>query len=234
MTFKKIIKISIGVVIFFTLPSLLFFGFVYFKYNEDLPSGMQGDQADSLAYKMLNALDHQAFKNTDYIEWTFKRRRHYKWNKTDYNCDVLWKDYKVNINLTDPSLNKAYVHGFVVEGEVGAGLIKKAVKYFENDSFWLVAPYNVFDEGVERRLVNGNDLLVTYNESNSSKQNSYLWKLDKEGKPNAVKMWTSLLPIDGLEASSTDWIVTETGAQLPTNHKFIFGNLGIDNIKTKL
>ena len=234
MTFKKIIKISIGVIIFFTLPSLILYGFVYFKYNEELPTGLQGDEADALAYKMLNALDYEAFENTDYIEWTFKKRRHYKWYKNENNCDVLWKDYKVNINLKDPSLNKAYVHGFIIEGEVGEELIEKAVKYFKNDSFWLVAPYNVFDESAERRLVKNDGLLVTYKDENTTTQNSYLWLLDKEGKPNAVKMWTSLLPINGLEASWNDWTITESGAQLPTTHRFIFGNLGIQNLKTRL
>jgi len=38
---KKILKIVAGVIIFFTLPSILFFGFLYFKYNEDLPTGIK-------------------------------------------------------------------------------------------------------------------------------------------------------------------------------------------------
>ena len=71
---KKIFKIITGIIIFLTLPSLLFFGFLYFKYNEDLPTGIQGEEADALAYKMLNALDYEAYKNTNYIELSFKSR----------------------------------------------------------------------------------------------------------------------------------------------------------------
>ena len=63
MKLKKILKISGGVIIFFTLPSLLFFTFIYFKYNEDLPIGVKGEQAKVMATKMLNALDYAAFKN---------------------------------------------------------------------------------------------------------------------------------------------------------------------------
>ena len=83
MKFKKPLKIIIGLVVFFTLPSLLFFGFVFFKYNQDLPIGIEGEQADAIAYKMLDALDYEAYKNTNYIEWTFKKRHHFKWQKNE-------------------------------------------------------------------------------------------------------------------------------------------------------
>jgi len=85
---KKIFKIVTGVIIFLTLPSILFFGFVFFKYNEELPIGIQGEKADALAYKMLEALDYEAYKNTNYIEWTFKKRHHLngKKMKTSAKC----------------------------------------------------------------------------------------------------------------------------------------------------
>ncbi len=50
---KKIFKIILGVIIFFTLPSLLFFGFVYFKYAEDLQQINPTEKADVLSNKML-------------------------------------------------------------------------------------------------------------------------------------------------------------------------------------
>ncbi|WP_445732727.1 hypothetical protein [Mariniflexile sp.] len=234
MKSKKILKIITGVIIFLTLPSVLFFGFVYFKYNEDLPHGIQGKEADALAYKMLEALDYDAYKSTNTIEWTFKRRHHYKWEKAENTCDVYWKEYKVSLNLNDASQHKAYVHSFKVDGGLANKLIEKAVKYFNNDSFWLVAPYKVFDKGTERRLVNYNNkksLLVTYTSGGSTPGDSYLWLLDDTGKPTAFKMWVSILPIDGLEASWNDWTTTESGAQLPTFHKLFVLGLEINHIK---
>jgi uncharacterized membrane protein affecting hemolysin expression len=65
--FKRILKIIVGLIIFLTLPSLLFFGFLYFKYNEDLPEGQQGPKADALAQTMLEALNNDAYLNTDYL-----------------------------------------------------------------------------------------------------------------------------------------------------------------------
>lgn len=209
---------------------MLFFGFVYFKYNEDLPIGIQGDQADDLAHKMLDALDYVAYKKTNYIEWTFKRKHHYQWLKTEGICYVFWETYKVELNLKNPSESKAYVHSFRVHDEQANELIGKATTFFNNDSFWLVAPYKVFDEGTERSIVstrNGEQgLLVTYTSGGTTPGDSYLWFLDNNGKPNRFKMWVDILPIGGLEASWQDWTITESGAQLPTFHKLLF--LGIE------
>lgn len=233
---KKILKITTGIIVFLTLPSLLFFGFLYFKYNEDLPTGVQGEKADALAYNMLDALNYEAYKNTNVIEWTFKKRHHYIWDKNNNTCEVYWKEYKVNLDLNTISKSKVYVHGFTIDSELSDELIQKALNYFNNDSFWLVAPYKVFDKGVERRLVktnnNGEALLVTYTSGGSTPGDSFLWLLDDTDKPVAFKMWTSVLPIQGLEASWSNWTTTETGAQLPTFHKLLVIGLEIEGIKT--
>ncbi|WP_445957150.1 hypothetical protein [Yeosuana sp.] len=235
MKTKKTFKIIAGVIVFFTLPSLLFFVYLFFKYNEPLPSGIQGKNADDLAYKMLDALDNDAYENTNYIEWTFKNRHHYKWEKSKNLCTVFWEDYKVVLNLNNSTLNKAYVHGFTIKGDMGKELINKAISYFNNDSFWLVAPYKVFDSGTERRLVKLNDgedgLLITYTSGGSTPGDSYLWLLDTNGMPKSFKMWTSILPIKGLEASWTDWTITESGAKLPTLHKLLFIGIDITDIQ---
>lgn len=232
---KKILKITTGIIIFLTLPSLLFFGFLYFKYNEDLPIGIQGEKADTLAHNMLEALNYEAYQNTNIIEWTFKKRHHYIWNKIENNCEVYWKDYKVNLDFNNISKSKVYVHGFTIDSDLSEELIQKALGYFNNDSFWLVAPYKVFDEGVERRLVktenNKEALLVTYTSGGSTPGDSYLWLLDDNYKPKAFKIWASILPIKGLEASWSDWTTTESGAQLPTFHKLLVIGLEIEGIK---
>lgn len=236
MKIKKVTKIVLGIIVFLTLPSILLFGFVYFKYNEDLPIGVQGEQADALAENMLKALDFEAYKNTDYIEWTFKNRHHYQWQKSENTCDVFWKDYRVALDLNNHNLSKAYVHGFVTENEIAEELKEKALNYFNNDSFWLVAPYKVFDAGTERRLVkqanNKSALLITYKSGGSTPGDSYLWILDDNYKPVSFKMWTSILPIDGLEATWSDWKTTETGALLPNFHKLMVLGLEIDHLKT--
>ncbi|WP_034058010.1 hypothetical protein [Lacinutrix jangbogonensis] len=236
LTLKWGLKIIAGVVVFFTLPTLLLYGFLHFKYNEELPIGEETAQADVLANKMLNALNYNAYKATDYIEFTFKKRHHYKWNKTKNTCEVYWKKYKVNLDLNNNSKSETFQDDVKIEGEENQELIQKALAYFNNDTFWLVAPYKVFDEGTTRRIVtlenNKKALLVTYSSGGSTPGDSYLWYLNDDGKPKSFQMWVDILPIDGLEASWSDWTTTETGALLPTFHKLMVLGLEIENIKT--
>ena len=45
----------------------------------------------------------------------------------------------------------------VVQSEID--FIKTATDYFNNDSFWLVAPFKVYDNGVKRSIVKYNNNL---------------------------------------------------------------------------
>ena len=72
---------------------------MYLKYDEDLPKGSKGPEADQLASRMLEALNEEAYLNTDYIEWTYKGRRHYKWYKTDKTCEVSWDQITVILDV---------------------------------------------------------------------------------------------------------------------------------------
>jgi hypothetical protein len=232
---KKALKIIGGITLFFTLPSLLLFGFMYFKYNEDLPTGTQGAEADELAIQMLQALNEGAYLNTDYIEWTFKGSHHYKWYKSDQTCEVYWDKLMVLLDLENTTNSKVFVADQEYNGIEKQKYITKAENYFNNDSFWLVAPYKVFDTGVERRVVktegNKDALLVTYTSGGSTPGDSYLWHFDNTGKPKSFQMWVGILPINGIEATWDQWITTESGAQLPTTHKLLFLGLELGEVK---
>lgn len=208
---------------------------MYLKYNEDLPKGEQGLKADELASKMLNALDEEAYYNTDYLEWTFKDRHHYKWYKSNNTCEVYWDDFTVLLDFESESNSKVYVAEQEYNGVEKQDYINKAVKYFNNDSFWLVAPYKIFDSGVQRRIVitedNKEALLVTYTSGGTTPGDSYLWHLDEIGMPKSFQMWVDILPIDGLEATWENWTTTESGAKIPTFHKFLLFGIDIKGIK---
>jgi hypothetical protein len=233
---KKILKIIGGVIIFFTLPTILFFTFLYVNYNEELPIGTPGVAADQLATKMLNTLNYEAYKTTDYIEFTFKKAHHYKWFKSNNTCEVYWKNVKVDLDLAQPKHSSVVISDIVYEGVEKQEYIEKALRFFNNDSFWLVAPYKVFDPGVARSIVTTADnteaLLVTYTSGGSTPGDAYLWHFDTNGTPVRYQMWVNILPIGGLEASWSDWVTTSTNAQLPTFHKLLAFGLEIEDIKT--
>jgi hypothetical protein len=62
---KKIIKYT--TLLFLLLVAVL--AICYFTYNEPLPKGEQGKQADELASKMLKELAYEAYKNTCFNIW---------------------------------------------------------------------------------------------------------------------------------------------------------------------
>jgi hypothetical protein len=236
MKLKKVLKIIVGIIIFFTLPTALLFGYVYFKYNEPLPVSKPSPEADVLATKMLNTLNYDAYKNTDYIAFTFNNRHHYKWNKSQNNCEVYWKSNQVNLDLSNTKNSTVIIGKQTYNGVEKNDYIQKALNYFNNDTFWLVAPYKIFDKGTARSITKNEagetGLLVTYNSGGSTPGDSYLWHLDKTHKPKSFQMWTSIFPIKGFPSSWRDWKTTETCAELPTFHKLGVIGMEITNLDT--
>ncbi|WP_299045486.1 hypothetical protein [uncultured Polaribacter sp.] len=217
---KKLFKF-IGL---FFLLLIIVGGIYYFINNEPLPQGKKGKEADALAIKMLNALHHETYENTEILEWSFRGSNFYKWQKNEDIATVSWDNNKVVLHTKQPNLSEVFVNAKKVKNPK---LIKKATNYFNNDSFWLVAPYKVFDKDTERRLVkhDGKDaLLVTYTSGGSTPGDSYLWILDENYFPIAYKMWTKIIPIGGVSATWSDWKKTDAGIQLPTKHMLsLFG-----------
>lgn len=217
---KKILKILAGLGVFV----LVILTVLYFTYNKPLPTGTSGPEAEALAAKMLNAINHEAYKETRFLEWSFANEsHHYKWDKKENTVEVKWKDFVVNLNLSSYSQSKATKAGVQLQEAAKEKAIAKAVSFFNNDSFWLVAPFKVFDPGTERGIVLLEDgsqaLLVTYTSGGSTPGDSYLWKLGANGFPESFRMWVSIIPVGGLEASWEDWKIMESGVFLSTSHQ---------------
>lgn len=229
---KKFLKIT-GLVIGIGILVLLVFGWIK---SEPLPTGRSGAQADALATKMLTALNIEAYKNTRFLEWSFRNEaNHFIWDKEMGVCTVKWDDYEVALNLNKPSQSKVTKNGDLLKADDRQKIIEKALSYFNNDSFWLVAPYKVFDKGTERSIVEFEDssqgLLITYTSGGDTPGDSYLWILNENGFPNSYKMWVKVIPIAGIEASWDDWIVSESGAFLPKTHEFGPITMEMGNVK---
>ena len=215
---------------------LIAFGIMYALYNKALPEGQSGHEAEELAQKMLKAINNKAYQNTRFLEWSFKGGAHkYKWDKLKGRVEVIWDDHVVNINLNDISGSFVTKENSTLTAKEARALYNKAWDYFNNDSFWLVAPFKVFDEGTERSVVQFDEgskgLLVTYTNGGSTPGDSYLWKLNSNGFPESFQMWVQIIPIGGIEATWDDWQVMESGAFLPKTHKL--GPMTIDMGKVK-
>ncbi|ARV06216.1 hypothetical protein BTO04_05645 [Polaribacter sp. SA4-10] len=228
---KKLFKF-IGIVLLLLIVSA---GIYYFTNNEPLPEGKKGKEADALAIKMFNAINNDAFENTEILEWSFRGAHFYKWYKQENIVDISWDNNKVILNTKEREKSEVYINDKKVANSV---VFKKAQDNFNNDSFWLIAPFKIFDSGTERRIVNYNGkdaLLITYTSGGSTPGDSYLWILDDNYFPTSFKMWTSIIPIGGVSATWSDWKSTKTGIKLPTKHKLsLFGmELDMGEVKTE-
>ena len=217
---KKFLKILGALLLLF----ILFIGVYYVINNEKFPEGKQGKEADALAIKMFNAINNDAFENTEILKWSFRNEHFYTWNKQENIVHISWANNKVTLNTKQPEKSKIYIDGKLLDNKE---LIEQSQSFFNNDSFWLIAPYKIFDAGTERRIVNYNGkdaLLITYTSGGSTPGDSYLWILDDNYCPTSFKMWANIIPIGGVSATWSDWKKTEAGIKLPTKHKLsLFG-----------
>jgi hypothetical protein len=215
--FMKILKfIGIGL-----LAITLILTVVGFVISEKLPEGQPTKEADVLAKKILDELNYEAYKNTTYIGWTFAGIHSYEWHKAESYVIVKSDDYQVRLDLNDYSKSKVIMS----QHRDDQDLINSCIKNFNNDSFWLVAPYKIMEKNVERRLIEKNSekkLLVTYTSGGNTPGDSYLWTVDQNSKPTSFKMWVSIIPIGGLEAQWTNWTTTSSGAVI-SKKKTVFG-----------
>lgn len=218
----------------FRIASIIFLGFIFFLFiffitqNQKLPEGTPGPEADQLAMKMMQSLNYDAWQTTSEISWTFKGMHSYRWNKLENIVNVKWADHEVILNPEDKS-------GIVQNGENYSSqeieeLINTSWDYFNNDSFWLYAPFKAFDPGTERSIVQLKDgrqgLKVTYTSGGSTPGDSYVWILDESGRPTSVKMWVSILPLGGMEFTWENYKTLESGAMIAQDH-IAFGGVNI-------
>jgi len=225
--------LRIGIMIL-SLVFILFVGKLILE--EPIPEGTPGKDAELLASQMLKSIHKEAWDNTHWVTWSYKGARDFIWDRKRNYLKVDWKKNQVWLDLNDLKNSKVKVNGISTDGEEASPLIDKAWVYFCNDSFWLNAPAKIMDDGTKRSLVKlegeKQGLLVTYSSGGVTPGDSYLWILDKNARPLSFKMWVSLIPIGGIEASWEDWETTETEAVISRMHKIAFLELPILNLKT--
>ncbi len=189
-----------------------------------LPPGRPGPEADALARRMETAVRAEAWALTGAVRWTFAGKRQHLWDRRRGLAEVRWGDKRALVDLVARrGLAWTVADGLErpLSGDDAHAAVDEAWAAWVNDSFWLNPVTKAFDPGVQRDAVQGADgpeLMVRYGAGGRTPGDVYVWRFGADGTPSAWRMWTSNIPIGGLEASWEGWIELSTGARVSTRH----------------
>lgn len=201
--------------------------------SEELPKGIEGQRAEELTDKIQKAIHQEAWDTTVAIRWSFMGYREYIWDKKRNFVQATWTDMNVIFN-TKTGKGIAYEDGELLDEEDTYEAICTATDNFNNDSFWLIAPYKLRDPDTKRSVVYIDDeeaLKITYYAGGSTPGDSYVWLVDRNYTPKKWKLWVSIIPIGGFETGWNDWITYPTGVRIANLHEGLF-DIKIENIHT--
>ena len=227
-------KVLIGLLVFVLLIFLTAFISVM-VLSDPQPEGKEGPEAEVLTDKILESINIKAWDTTEAISWKFRGGKQYVWNKRDNLVQVSWKEYKALVNL-DQQEGLVFKNGEIVPESEKAKLLKNAIDAFNNDSFWLIAPFKLRDPGTSRSIVELKDgrkgLMITYTSGGTTPGDSYVWLTDEDGIPSSYKMWVKILPIGGLEAQWTNWMELPSGAKIARSRTIFRSSFDIPDIQS--
>lgn len=226
-------KLGLGCLSIIGILALVGIG-IFIANNESLPEGKTGPEAEALAQKMLTTLDKPAWDSLGYISWTFSGRNHYAWDKQNNVAQIVSGESKVVMNL-DEIKGNAFSNGEALSGDEKDKAIQKAWANWCNDSFWLYAPYKIFDSGTTRSIVEredgSKDLLISYQGGGVTPGDAYLWQFDDKGMPQAYKMWVDIIPIGGIKSTWENWKTLPGGGKIAQKHMLGPIDVSITNVK---
>jgi hypothetical protein len=228
----KFIKWAVGIILVVIIAL-----FILIKVaSEDRPISNPSPEADEMAAQMLNTLGKQAWDSLKLISWSFIGQHHYVWDKSKNHAEIKWGDIRVILDLNTLEA-RAWKNDQEVLQEEITKYRDKAWEYWCNDSFWLFAPFKVYDPGTTRSIVEDvkhgkYGLLISYESGGVTPGDAYLWHLDENYRPVGYQMWVKIIPVGGIYVGWEDWVTLGDGIQIAKQRKGSILSLSMDNVKT--
>jgi hypothetical protein len=198
-----------------------------------LPEVKPGPDADVLARKMMAAVQDDAWRATGAVQWTFAGKRAHLWDRRRQFAQISWDETRVLLDVNGRR-GLAWKAGEPLTGDAAVTAVDAGHAGWVNDAFWLNPVSKAFDPGTTRARVQGEGregVLVRYTSGGRTPGDAYLWWLGADGTPTAWQMWTSNIPIGGLEASWAGWQALSTGARISTEHSLAVKTLKLTDVK---
>jgi plasmid maintenance system killer protein len=96
----------------------------------------------------------KAWNETEFIAWNFFGARHLIWNKKtgDVRIDIKKDNTAICMNIQTMQGN-VKKNGVLLSGEERTKLLEKGKRIWINDSYWLVMPFKLKDDGVTLKYI---------------------------------------------------------------------------------
>ncbi len=196
-----------------------------------IPSGKEGEQAEALADRMLEAAGWSQWQKTAAVEFTFAGLRSYLWDRqrglVEYRKDNLIVRFNKNTFR-----GVAYEDGrSVQDGQRLWSLIEDANSAFINDSFWLQPLFHIRAPGARRYFIEPDSLRVTFFEGGVTPGDTYVFTPDENDRLEKMQMWVQILPVEGAVAEFSEYTVTETGVPISLRRKTALKDIVISDVR---
>lgn len=230
----KIISLTI-------ILSVVFGGLYVFFTRGNIPSQYEsGARADQLARELQGAVKRNAWAETGAIKWSILDFD-YLWDlnrglvRAQFaQYEVLFDvDFKRFIAREHPTPEST--RWVKIEGSRAEQVARLGYGFWLRDRFILEPTQSLFDEGVERYLVERSsgkasnpqkhtDLLVHYRRGAPNPGDTFLWERDQHGLPTSIRVWSDSLPVAWLSSGQAmkleRWRILDTGLKVSTLRQF--------------
>lgn len=189
---------------------------VLLLFNGELKSQQALTQAKALANETVNMMGGMDNYNaTQFIGWNFFGKRQLLWDKQNnlVRVDLLNKSISIIASLSDETC-LLYMDGKQVnDPDSLSKYLEKARLYWMNDSYWLLMPFKLFEDGVlisyagRGETADGRKaeiLELTYDNVGATPKNKYLIYIDFETR--LISQWDYFENVnDNKPAISNAW-----------------------------
>ena len=238
----RYILLLLRLIIISTILSVVLGGGYLFALRDSIPNQYEaGKEADRFARSIQRTVKRKAWVETGAIRWSMLNNKHLwdlrrglvqtKFSDPEGTHDVLFdvdfKRYRVKSKrLEGPRANR----WSKLSGDEATPIAERAYELWMRDRFILEPTQSLFNQGVERYLVQPNDdeklLLAHYRRGGKNPGDSFLWRIDKNGLPKGIRVWSDQLYVSGLEMTMEKWRILKTGLNISTRRAI--GPLSID------
>lgn len=213
-------------------PGLI--GICFLLACASIPEGEEGQKAEELAQKMLEAAKVRLWnEDAAAVTFRFREKHEYFWDKKRDLIEYKDEDILVLFNRRTFAY-KAFSGDAYTDALTGAEAseaFETAYSNFTNDVFWLQPMYHISSPGTKWYYLEDGSLRVTFTSGGVTPGDTYVFVPGEDYRLKEMKMWVSILPFKGVGADFSDYKPTEAGIPVARNRDLGILSIPVDQIE---